>query len=98
VAYRFEPHGLVFARKVTLTQNLRGTTADGLLSSLVPLSGAYFATDDLELDADGLANVTEIIPATLSLLTRKASFPIEHFSGYILASGRGSARESEDGQ
>ena len=97
VAYRFEPHGLVFARKVTLTQNLRGTTADGLLSSTL-LSGAYFATDELELGADGLADVTEIIPASINLLTRKASFPIEHFSGYILASGRGSSQESEDGQ
>lgn len=89
VAYRFEPHGLVFARKVTLTQDLRGTTAENLLSSTV-LSGAYFATDELELDADGLANVTEIIPASINLLTHTASFPIEHFSGYIYASGRGS--------
>jgi phage-related minor tail protein len=96
VAYRFEPHGLEFNRDVTLTQNLNGTSV-GLLSSLL-ISGAYFATDDLELNPGGLALVTEIIPASIGLLTRKASFPIEHFSGYILASGRGQSREPSGDQ
>ncbi len=86
VAYKFEPHGLVFGRNVTLTQNLRGTSAGGLLS-LPILSGAYFATDRLEFSGD-LAVVTEILPAVGSLLTKTVSFPIKHFSGYLLASGR----------
>lgn len=81
VAYKFEPH-LEFARKVTLTQNLNGTTAD-LLSSL---NGAHFATDRLELDANGLANVDEVVSGLLSgLLTRKFSFGVTHFSGWLLA-------------
>lgn len=94
VAYRFEPHGLQFNRRVYLTQNLRGTSAGGLLS-LPVLSGAYFATDELELSSSGLATVTEIIPAFTSLWTRTATFPIEHFSGYILASGRGSSSDDQ---
>jgi hypothetical protein len=94
VAYKFEPHGLQFERPVLLTQNLRGTTVGGLLS-LPILSGAYFATDRLELDENGLAAVTEILPALTSLLTKTVSFPIEHFSGYIVASGR-SGRGGEE--
>ena len=94
VAYKFEPHGLVFSRDVYLTQNLRGTSAGGLLS--IPLlSGAYFATDRLELNDDGLALVTEVVPALTSLLTKTATFPIGHFSGYILASGRAKGGEEE---
>jgi hypothetical protein len=81
IAYKFEPH-LEFNRKVYLTQNLNGTTA-GLLSSL---NGAHFATDRLELDSRGLANVTEVVPGLLSgLFTRTFTFGVSHFSGWLLA-------------
>lgn len=93
VAYSFSPHGLEFNRDVILTQSLVGTNV-GLLS-LPFLSGAYFGTDELEINGGGLAEVLEVIPATVSLLSRKASFPIEHFSGYILASGRGSRSDGQ---
>jgi len=84
VAYRFEPHGLVFAKKVTLTQKLQGTSAG---SQLLPmLSGAYFA-NDADLLGNGLALVSEIISGLLNPLTKTFSFPIEHFSGYLVASG-----------
>ena len=89
VAYRFAPHGLQFARKVYLTQNLQGTSAGGLLS-LPLISGAYFGTDSLVVDSDGLVSVLEVVPASVSLLTKKATFPIEHFSGWIYGTGRGS--------
>lgn len=92
VAYRFEPH-LQFSRKVYLTQNLRGTTA-GLLA---PLNGAHFATDLLQLNPQGLAIVTELVPALANPLTRTATFGVGHFSGWILGSGRASEAES-DGQ
>lgn len=94
VAYKFEPHGLVFAKSSQLRQDLKGTTADGLLD-LGLLYGAYFATDRLELTSGGLAVVTEIIPALTSLLTKTVSFPIEHFSGYIVASGRSRTLDAE---
>ncbi|MEX2178988.1 MAG: hypothetical protein WD801_09780 [Gemmatimonadaceae bacterium] len=95
VAYRFEPHGLVFSKNISLTQKLSGTTAGGLLS-LPVLSGAYFATDDLELTESGLATVTEVISASVNLLTKTATFPVGHFSGYILASGRGSSSDGSE--
>lgn len=97
IAYEFQPHGLEFRKQVTLSQNIRGTTLDGLLASLVPVSGAYFNTSGLQLEG-GLAVVTEVIPASLNLLSRRASFPIEHFSGYILASGRSSSRDRDSGE
>jgi hypothetical protein len=86
VAYGFYPH-LTFAKKVSLTQNLAGTDVN-LLGSLI-LSGAHFDGDTLELNADGLATVTETVPALLSILTGKATFKVGHFSGWILASGAG---------
>jgi len=85
IAYKFEPHGLVFAKKAYLTQSLVGTSA-GLLN--LTLSGAYFATDNLELNAAGLASVTEIISALTNPFTRTVTFGVQHFSGYIVASGR----------
>ena len=90
VAYRFEPHGLQFNRSVYLTQDLRHTTL-GILTGLT-LSGAYFTTDTLEL-SNGLAAVTEIISAWTNPFSRTATFPIRHFSGYILASGRDGTTE-----
>jgi hypothetical protein len=85
VAYRFAPHGLQFSRRVTLTQKLQGTSVG---SQLLPsLSGAYFANDEDLLD-NGLALVSEVLSGLLNPLTRTFSFPIEHFSGYLVASGR----------
>lgn len=94
VAYRFDPHGLVFARSATLTQDLRGTTA--AVPSVLPLIGAYFATEQLELTADGLVAVTETVTAVTNPLALTATFPVRHFSGYILASGRAES-DSTDG-
>jgi hypothetical protein len=84
VAYRFEPH-MEFERKVVLTQDLRGTSAGGLLN-LTALKGAHFEGDVLDY-LNGKVKVTEIVPALLSWLTKSASFGVDHFSGWILASG-----------
>ncbi len=89
VAYRFAPHGLEFNRQVLLTQDLRGTSGGGLLS-LPLISGAYFGTDSLVVQPSGLVSVLEVVPATVGLFTKKATFPIEHFSGWIYGTGRGS--------
>lgn len=84
VAYSFEPHGITFAKKVTLTQKLQGTSAG---SQLLPmLTGAYFANDDDILD-NGLAIVSEVLSGLLDPLTKTFSFSIQHFSGYLVASG-----------
>ena len=92
VAYSFAPHGLQFDRRVTLTQKLQGTSVG---SQLLPqLTGAYFANDD-DLLGNGLAVVSEILSGLLNPLAKTFSFPIEHFSGYLVASGR--SRPSEEG-
>jgi len=74
-----------------LTQDLRLTSGGGLLGGLLGLGyrGAYFSTDRLQTTSEGLAVVTELLPALSSSLTRTVSFGVEHFSGYIVASGRG---------
>ena len=83
VAYAFEPH-LEFAKGVTLTQSLKGTNA----SLLSVFSGAHFDGDRPTLTSGGLAIVDELVPALGSLLTQNVSFKVDHFSGWIVASGR----------
>lgn len=85
VAYSFAPHGLQFSRRVTLTQKLQGTSVGAQL--LPNLTGAYFANDEDLLD-NGLALVSEVLSGLLNPLSKTFSFPIEHFSGYLVASGR----------
>ena len=92
VAYSFEPHGLVFAKKVMLTQKLQGTSVG---SQLLPsLTGGYFA-NDADILGNGLAVVSELLSGLVNPLSKTFSFPIEHFSGYLVASGRSGA--SDDG-
>jgi len=90
VAYRFQPHGLQFERNVTLTQSLSGIRG-GLLSDLF-LVGAHFPGDEPKL-VNGLAVVDEIVGAQLNLLRTHMSFPITHFSGWIMASGRSNSSD-----
>jgi len=85
VAYRFEPHGLVFDREPVITQDL------GIVGSLTGLlglqvEGGYFT--DESLLAGGTAVVLETRPAQVDLLRRRMSFGIHHFSGYLVSSGR----------
>jgi hypothetical protein len=92
VAYRFEPHGLQFARNVRLTQKTSHINF-GLLNSLL-MQGAHFPGDE-PVYTNGLVAVTETVSASLNLLLGNVSFPIRHFSGWIIASGR-SDRDSSD--
>ena|SRR5437867_957644 len=82
IAYRFEPH-LEFAKTVTLTQSLKGTTA-GLLTVM---SGGHFDGDVPDYTSDGLVSLTELVPALNNLLSNSTSFGVKHFSGWILVSG-----------
>ena len=87
VAYRFEPHGLVFRQSPVITQSLGLTEAVQRLLSLDGLEGAYFA-DDAALGS-GTATVTEVLPTSVDLLSLRLRFSIRHFSGYAVSSGRG---------
>ena len=91
-AYRFEPH-LEFANKVRLQQTASTLNIAGLL---LPTWGAHFDGSAPEL-IGGMLNVTEQVPAVLSVLTGKVRFDVMHFSGWILASGNGNPPDSSSG-
>ena len=87
VAYEFQPHGIQFLAPVLVSQNLVGTNAytGGLLN--LNLKGAYFANvSDLNPLA-GTGLVSELLGTTVNLLTKTATFPVFHFSGYLVALG-----------
>ena len=81
VAYRLEPHGLVFAKEPTITQDLSLTAAVSRLLD-TGYQGGYF-TDESTLPS-GVVQVLETRPATFDLLRLRMSFTIKHFSGYAV--------------
>jgi hypothetical protein len=86
LAYRFEPHGLQFARPIQLTQSLRGLKLNGG-SSVPALFAGYFSEDALATDAlTGEARVHEILPIQIDVRGHSAIFSVRHFSGYTVAS------------
>lgn len=92
VAYEFQPHGTLFAKPLVFRQSLVATTWFGSL--LKPtLSGGYFK-DKAQLDLPGgISLLNEILP--LSILGNEARFNINHFSGYMVSSGRASYASDE---
>ena len=90
VAYKMEPHGIVFARPVIIVQRLRNTAVFGspLMSQLF---GAYLADDLADLTKVLSANeiessITFFVPGQPSL-PHSSGWTIRHFSRYMLASG-----------
>ena len=87
VAYDFQPHGTRFAKPITLTQNVRGTSYERLANKAAVEAG-YFA-DPLGLnELTNTAVVTEFLPASPDLNGTHLKVDVHHFSGYMLASGR----------
>ena len=84
VAYEFEPHGTTFAVPLRFTQDLRKTSLLGALTAPL-MDGAYFTDRTMLNDAAGVAFVTELRPVVTNLLKSQASFPINHFSGYLIS-------------
>lgn len=84
VAYEFEPHGVRFDVPLQFTQDLKKVTLLNALTAPL-MDGAYF-TDAGKLDQNaGRAFVSELLPATLELLKFRVSFPVKHFSGYLVS-------------
>lgn len=81
VAYRLEPHGLVFAKEATIAQDLSLTAAVARLLD-TGYQGGYF-TDESTLSG-GSVNVLESRPSTFELLRLRMSFTVKHFSGYAV--------------
>ncbi len=82
VAYEFEPHGTVFLRPLSAVQELRGTRSALVQSAL---KAGYFA-DRSTLGVSGVGvMVSEQIAGTLGSRRNDFTWPIRHFSGYIVA-------------
>jgi hypothetical protein len=96
VAYRFEPHGLLFAAPVQLTQSLNGIKTTRDIFGFARLIGGYFPDDSLEVDeATGLAGVVELLPVWLDYKGKSVRLEIRHFSGYTVASASHESGGSE---
>lgn len=81
IAYRFAPH-LEFESAVRLVQDLSHIRP----RSWVHLVGAHFSGDYLEF-INGVAVVTEQVPAIISTFQGTLRFDVRHFSGWIVGSG-----------
>ena len=88
VAYTFQPHGLRFREPVRIEQEFKGTTAEGNRSLMEGVEGAYFpSVADLDV-VRGTASVLEFRPTSVDVTGSKIKFTVDHFSGYLIASGR----------
>jgi hypothetical protein len=88
VAYTFQPHGLRFREPVRIEQEFKGTTAEGNRSILAGVEGAYFpSVADLDV-VRGVASVLEFRPTSVDVTGSKVKFTVDHFSGYLIATGR----------
>jgi hypothetical protein len=92
VAYEFEPHGLVFATPAKVQQDLRITWSSRFPSFYEnKLIGGYYegALSDSFLDPwHFVVKVRETQPGTTEAHGTQFKFNINHFSGYLLSSGR----------
>jgi hypothetical protein len=84
VAYEFEPHGARFDVPLQFTQDLKKTSVLGALTGTL-MNGAYFTDRDKLNQASGLAAVSEVLPAVTDVLNFRVTFPIKHFSGYLVS-------------
>jgi hypothetical protein len=86
LAYEFSPSGSTFAVPLSVTQDLRSTNVSRLPKNS-SLRLAYFTSPT---DADGLmssvlgAGLAQETRGTLQQSGRAASFPVPHFSGWII--------------
>ena len=85
LAYDFAPHGITFAKPLVFTQRLAGTNASVLNARLLELG--YYSDPSLLNSTGGL--VSELIAGTVDLVSWTFTSNIKHFSGYIVACGRG---------
>lgn len=92
IAYDFQPHGTKFLKPLTFRQDLAGTSWGTTL--LGTLNGGYFKSTTQLDPARNTALLDELLPAII-LLNRQVTFNINHFSGYMVSSGRQSSFSDE---
>jgi hypothetical protein len=88
VAYTFEPHGITFREPVRIEQEFKGTNAEKNKALIAGLEGAYFPSVNYLDPLRGVANVLEFRPTSMDVTGSKVKFTVDHFSGYLIASGR----------
>jgi hypothetical protein len=86
LAYDFQPHGTRFLRPLVLRQAL-ATTAYARLTDPGAVEAGYFG-NAAQLHPDNTACVDEFLPVRVDAAGGTAEWNVEHFSGYILSSGR----------
>lgn len=85
VAYDFAPHGTTFAKPVVFTQTFGGTNVSPALAAMLTLG--YYADPSYLTTVGG--SVSEFISGTANLVNGSFTANISHFSGYMVACGRG---------
>jgi len=85
IAYDFAPHGTRFAKPIVFTQTLAGTNVPAALAPLLTLG--YYA-DPSDLTTLG-GSVSEFISGLSNPANGSFTSSISHFSGYMVACGRG---------
>lgn len=83
VAYEFGPHGIRFAKPLTIKQDLRVT--EWSLLQLKVLFGGYYADESHLNENNGTVLLTELLKGVLVPLSKEFSFKVDHFSGYVVA-------------
>ena len=84
IAYDFAPHGIVFAKPLVFSQQLRGTNATLLSAPLLRLG--YYEDASLLTKTGGL--VSQLLGGTVNTLSWTFTGSIPHFSGYMVSCGR----------
>ena len=95
MAYEFGPHGTKFNVPLQMYQDL-GLAHISAHTDLSKFEVGYFADDNtLDYRTDKVA-VNEFIPTGIVFEGRAVRFEVSHFSGYVIATGRGYTGGGDD--
>ena len=87
IAYEFGPSGS-FKVPLLVTQDLYYTSWHHQ-ADLTDVFGGYYASENALDDEQKEAEVSEVPPSTVDVENCKVTFEVSHFSGYVIATGRG---------
>jgi hypothetical protein len=93
IAYDFQPHGTKFLKPLEFRQDLEGTSWDhsGFRGTI---NGGYFKDSKQINLLSGLSLLDELFP--VEIRTHEARYNINHFSGYMVSSGRKGFADDDD--
>jgi hypothetical protein len=85
VAYEFGPHGIKFAKPLTMSQDLRVSYPSSDALAYAHFHAGYFSSTTSLIDNLLRAVVSELLPATTDASNMVVRFNVSHFSGYLVA-------------